>query len=157
MRAGFESPIPCPGTNFVTDDQELCAVELMGILRALLHPQPLMGTALMGNVPCLTCVSQRRVPDAFCQEASAKLQGEVGSSLTPFHPKQAHKQTTPSPILLLKTGSCVISCTMTSYVAKDSPGCWDYRPGTACMVCEMLGIGPRSTQLASTLPTESSS
>lgn len=39
---------------------------------ALLHPQPLVGLALMGNVPFLTCVSQPRVPASFCQAASSE-------------------------------------------------------------------------------------
>lgn len=48
-------------------------LQFMGILGSLLHPQPLVGLALMGNVPFLTCVSQPRVPTSFCQAASTNL------------------------------------------------------------------------------------
>lgn len=125
----------------MTDDRELCAVELMGqlqltgVLGAILQPQPLVGTALMGNTPCLTCVSQPRAlpPSAqhFCQAPR-----RVSSSLTKQY------TTTSTPILLLETKA--LSWSLTGYVTEDDlgllillsppPKCSDYRPVTPRMV-----------------------
>lgn len=70
----------------MTDGRELCAVEfldqlqLMGVLGAILHPQPLVGTALMGS---LTCLGQpRALPPStwhFCQALrSGEFQPDSG-------------------------------------------------------------------------------